>query len=128
MASKSLKIIDSKDAMLSGWGYEYGLLEKIFFDAKTSTTHLSSGVTVCKARSKIPLHYHNCETFHYILYGSGIVKDYEGNENEIRQGVTIYSGPGKEGAHTFENNDDFPLAILWVHAYPEGIRESTTWM
>ena len=119
-----------KDVSLSGWGAEYGAIEKVFFDAETPTKHSSMGITLCTSKdtSKIPMHYHNCETSHYILYGNGIMQDTNGKENIIQAGDAIYCNSGKEGAHNFINTDRFPLAILWCHAYPEGTREDTVWL
>jgi mannose-6-phosphate isomerase-like protein (cupin superfamily) len=127
MAKKGFLIKDSKDVELSGWGAEYGAIEKVFFDAQTPTDHSSSGVVICNGKIKIPLHHHNCETFHYVLYGNGIAKDAKGNKYELKPGTAFFCVAGSEGAHSFENPNDFPLAILWVHAYPKGVRESTVW-
>ena len=127
---KSFIIKELKAVELSGWGAEYGAIEKVFFDAKTRTIHSSTGITICTGgeKSKIPMHYHNCETSHYVLYGNGIMKSADGNKHHIKPGDAIYCGPGPEGAHNFENVDEFPLAILWTHAYPEGTREDTVWL
>ena len=119
-----------KKVELSGWGAEYGAIEKIFFDAHLPTVHSSSGITICTGgeKSRIPLHYHNCETAHYILYGTGIMKSADGTKHQIKAGDAIYCAAGPEGAHNFENLDEFPLAIYWTHAYPEGTREDTVWV
>jgi mannose-6-phosphate isomerase-like protein (cupin superfamily) len=127
---KSFIIKELKAVELSGWGAEYGAIEKVFFDAKTPTVHSSTGITICTGgeKSKIPMHYHNCETSHYVLYGNGVMKSADGSNHVIKPGDAIYCGSGPEGAHNFENVDEFPLAILWVHAYPKGTSEDTVWL
>lgn len=127
MQKKAFIVSDVKEEKLSGWGSEYNILEKILVDGK-NTEHLTSGITVCNGKSKAPLHYHNVETFHYVLYGTGTLTDGEENKYELRPGVIFYCASGLKGVHGIENNDDFPLAILWVHAYPSGIQEKTTWI
>ncbi|WP_455364998.1 cupin domain-containing protein, partial [[Eubacterium] cellulosolvens] len=87
-----------------------------------------SGITICNGKGSIPLHYHNCETTHYILHGNGIARDAAGKTHQLNPGAAFFCVAGPKGAHSFENNDDFPLAILWVHAYPKGTRESTVWL
>jgi len=128
--NKNFIIKELKDVELSGWGAEFGAIEKVFFDANIPTVHNSFGITICTGgeKSKIPMHYHNCETSHYVLYGHGIMRSADGNEHLIKPGDAIYCSSGPEGAHNFENIDEFPLAILWMHAYPEGIREDTVWL
>lgn len=128
MTKKGFLIKDLRDVGLSGWGAEYGAIEKVFFDAQTPTDHSSSGIVICKGKGRIPLHYHNCETFHYVLYGNGIARDADGKEHDLKPATVFFCTAGSEGAHSFENNDDFPLAVLWVHAYPKGVRESTVWL
>ena len=124
---KAFFVSDIKEQELSNWGSEYNILEKILVDNQTAD-HLVSGIIVCKGQSKAPLHYHNVETFHYVLYGSGILTDVKGNKHELKPGITFYCASSSLGAHCIENNDDFPLAILWVHAFPKGTQETTTWM
>jgi len=86
---KSFIIKELKAVELSGWGAEYGAIEKVFFDAKIPTIHSSTGITICTGgeKSKIPMHYHNCETSHYILYGNGVMKSADGNKHRIKPGV-----------------------------------------
>ena len=128
--NNNFKINELKDIPLSGWGAEFGAVEKVFFDAQTPTKHSSVGITLCtgQGKSEIPMHYHNCETSHYILYGDGIMESADGKEHVIKAGYSIYCGAGPNGAHNFKNVDKFPLAILWCHAYPEGTRENTVWV
>ena len=123
-------IYELKDAPLSGWGAEFGAVEKVFFDAQTPTKHSSMGITLCtgQGKSEIPLHYHNCETSHYILYGNGTMQNLNGEDTIIRSGDVIFCNAGKDGAHNFKNIDKFPLAILWCHTYREGTREDTIWL
>src|SRR5208337_3872659 len=104
-------IRELKSVELSGWGAEYGAIEKIFFDAALPTKHNSMGITICTggAASKIPLHYHNCETSHYILYGNGFMQSEDGTRHPIKESDSIYCAPGPAGMHSFENADGFPL-------------------
>ena len=127
MGKKAFIVSEVREQKLSDWGSEYDLLEKILVDEK-NTKHLACGIVVCPGRSKAPLHYHNVEAFHFVLYGTGTLMDGNGNKYKLRPGVLFYCASGSEGAHGIENNDVFPLAILWVYAYPRGTQEKTTWI
>jgi uncharacterized cupin superfamily protein len=60
------------------------------------------------------LHWHLIETFHYVVAGSAIVRDIEGNSYTVGTGDVIYGAPGLRGAHEWEVKD--ALQILTIKA------------
>ena len=60
------------------------------------------------------LHWHLIETFHYVLTGSAIVRDVEGNEYKVGPGDVVYGPPGVRGSHEWEVRES--LQILTIKA------------
>lgn len=94
----------------------------LIFDEQTPTVSLLVGIVELPERgSTIPLHYHSSvDEFQYIVSGSGVVWDAEGNEHPLRPGTCIYCGPGPKGAHGYKNTGASPLVILFVYPSPGG--------
>ena len=93
--------------------------------APGSTSHsLVAGVVVLDPGARIRRHFHNIEELQYVLHGNGISRDIAGREYPVGPGSVVYCGPGRDGAHEFENTTDLPLALLFV--YPQ-VAE-TTWV
>lgn len=86
-------------------------------DEQTPTLSLLVGVVELPERgSTIPLHYHpSVEEFQYIVSGSGVVWDAEGNEYPLSPGTCIYCGPEPKGAHGYKNTGNSPLVILFIY-------------
>ena len=91
-------------------------------DEQTPTASMLAGVVELPEQgSKVPMHYHSTnEELQYIVSGSGVVRDAEGNEYPLKPGTCVYCGPGPKCAHEFENTGDESLVILFVYSSPGG--------
>ena len=58
------------------------------------------------------LHWHMIETFHYIVAGSGIVRDIEGNSWEVGPGDVVFGPAGLRGAHEWEIKESLSLLTI----------------
>lgn len=99
-----------------------GTVRQMFCDAATPTDNLVSGIVqVLEPGGKIPLHHHHVEEFQFIVNGSGIARDGNGNEYSIGPGSAIYCRPGPAGAHEYENTGAQALEILFVFTSRAGV-------
>ena len=85
-------------------------------DEQTPTDSLFVGIVEVPAGgTRIPLHYHSSvEEFQYILSGTGVVWDAQGNEYPLSPGTCVYCPPQPKNAHGFKNTGTSPLLILCV--------------
>lgn len=58
------------------------------------------------------LHWHMIETFHYIVAGSAIVRDIEGNEWTVGVGDVVFGPAGLRGAHEWEVRESVSLLTI----------------
>ena len=98
-----------------------GTRRTIICDSETPTTHLVAGVVeLLEPGCIINMHYHSVEELQYIVSGSGVVRDGEGNEYPVSPGTSVYCAPGAQGAHEFQNCGQEPLVILFAFPVPGG--------
>ena len=65
------------------------------------------------------LHWHLIETFHYVLTGSAIVRDIEGNRYEVGPGDVVYGPPGVRCSHEWEVKESLQLLTVKATNDPE---------
>jgi uncharacterized cupin superfamily protein len=76
----------------------------------------------------IPMHYHReTEELQYIVSGSGVVRDNEGNEYPVEAGTAVYCGAGSQSAHEFENTENRPLIVLFIYPSLGGSSPDVSW-
>lgn len=63
------------------------------------------------------LHWHFIETFHFVISGNAIVKNFEGKSTKVTVGDVVYAPPGMEGAHEWIVKES--LQVLSVRATNE---------
>ena len=68
----------------------------------------------------IPLHYHSMMEFQFVLSGTGLALDADGDEIPIAPGGTVLSPAGPAGAHGFRNTGPLPLTLLCIYPSPGG--------
>jgi mannose-6-phosphate isomerase-like protein (cupin superfamily) len=68
----------------------------------------------------IPLHHHPVMELQYVLAGTGLALDADGDEIPIAPGGTVVSPAGPAGAHGFHNTGPLPLTLLCVYPAPGG--------
>jgi mannose-6-phosphate isomerase-like protein (cupin superfamily) len=67
------------------------------------------------------LHWHPVEAFYYVVSGSAVVRDIEGNEHPVGPGSFVYAPAGIEGAHEWVVEED--LELLDIRATNETHRK-----
>jgi len=75
---------------------------------------------------EVPLHFHPVLEFQYVLIGSGVALDADGQETPIGPGGAVLSPAGPAGAHGFKNTGSLPLTMLCVFPAPGGVPPSRT--
>lgn len=60
----------------------------------------------------LDLHYHDVEEVQYLLYGTAVVTDANGQETTVAPDYSVYCAAGERGAHGFRNNGSLPVGIL----------------
>ena len=63
------------------------------------------------------LHWHPIEVFYYVISGTGVMHDIEGNKHDLAAGSTVYAPAGIAGAHSWEVIE--PLQLIAVRATNE---------
>jgi quercetin dioxygenase-like cupin family protein len=101
---------------------------EILVDAQTPTASLLAGVNHLAPGGRIPLHFHDHEELQFILSGSGVALDANGQEHPLEPGSTVYCAAGRESAHGFANTGSEPLAILYAYPTAGGAAPSLTWV
>lgn len=69
---------------------------------------------------EIPLHSHSMMEFQYVVSGSGLALNADGEELAISPGGTVVSPAGPAGAHGFRNTGPLPLTLLCLYPSPGG--------
>jgi quercetin dioxygenase-like cupin family protein len=70
---------------------------------------------------EIPLHYHPVFELQYVLSGTGLALNADGDSFPISPGGTVLSPAGAAGAHGFRNTGALPLTLLCVYPAPGGV-------
>ena len=68
-----------------------------------------------------PLHWHPIEALYYVISGTAVVRDIEGNSYDVRAGSYIYAPAGIAGAHEWLAGDS--LELLDIRATNETDRK-----
>ena len=74
----------------------------------------------------IPLHYHSVYELQYVLSGTGLALNADGDEIPIAPGGAVLSPAGAAGAHGFRNTGPLPLTLLCVYPAPGGATPDRT--
>lgn len=104
-----------------------GTTRWVICDEETDAVNMVAGIVeVAACGDAIPSHYHLAvDELQFVVSGSGVVRDSEGNEHPVTPGTAIYCGAGSP--HEFENTGDAPLIVLFVYPSPGGMAPDVTW-
>ncbi|MFQ6075488.1 MAG: cupin domain-containing protein [Candidatus Bathyarchaeia archaeon] len=105
-----------------------GYRRKVLCDENTPADSLLSGFVVMDPGVELGLHYHEIEELQFIVYGDGTVGDIDGEEHPVGAGSFLYCPPGVNGAHSFKNTGDLPMAFIFIYPSPGGKRPSLTYV
>jgi mannose-6-phosphate isomerase-like protein (cupin superfamily) len=76
--------------------------------------------------SKTRLHFHQVDTFEFVLSGSARVLDQHGNSQDITADTGIYYPAGRESAHSWECTGNIPVTFLFIYSAPPGQTDGLT--
>ena len=72
------------------------------------------------------LHYHQVDTFEYVLSGSAKVHDQHGNSVVITADSAVYYPAGRESAHSWETLGSVPVTFLFIYSATPGQTDGLT--
>lgn len=76
--------------------------------------------------AKTSLHYHQVDTFEYVLAGTARVHDQHGNSVVITADTGVYYPAGPESAHYWETVGSVPVQFLFIYSAPPGQTDGLT--
>jgi len=97
------------------------IYQRLIGDDDRPTDRLRLGRSTHRPGTVEQLHWHPIEALYYVVSGSAIVRDVEGNEHEVRPGSLVYAPAGLAGAHEWEVRDN--LELLDIRATNETSRK-----
>lgn len=68
----------------------------------------------------IPMHLHSMMEFQFVVSGTGLALNADGEEIPISPGGTVVSPARAAGAHGFRNTGPLPLTLLCIYPSPGG--------
>ena len=114
-----LQVFNQRDVPESPGVIKGIMLRKLAGSAEHPSERISVGLATFAPGTHEHLHWHLIETFHYVLSGSAIVRDIEGNRYEVGPGDVVYGPPGVRGSHEWEVKDSLQLLTVKATNDPE---------
>ncbi len=93
----------------------------MFIDPSVPGADLYGGLNVLAPGATIPVHWHSIGELQFILSGTGLTIDRNGDASAIGPHSVIFAPAGRDGAHGFTNTGLVPLTILFVYPSPGGV-------
>ena len=103
-----------------------GTRAETVFNHQTPTNGLVVGVVALDPGAKSRLHYHQVDTFEFVLSGSARVFDQHGNSQVITADTGIYYPAGRESAHSWECAGNIPVTFIFLYSAPPGQTDGLT--
>jgi mannose-6-phosphate isomerase-like protein (cupin superfamily) len=94
-------------------------IRKLAGSAEHPSERINVGVAQFGPGTHEHLHWHLIETFHYVLAGSAIVRDIEGNDYPVGPGDVVYGPPGLRGSHEWEVKESLQILTIKATNDPE---------
>ena len=76
--------------------------------------------------SRTKLHYHQVDTFEYVLNGVARVYDQHGNFEVVTPSTGVYYPAGQASAHYWETVGSIPVEFLFIYTAPPGQTDGLT--
>lgn len=93
---------------------------------QTPTNGFVVSVVSLDPGARTRLHYHQVDTFEYVLSGSARVVDQQGNSEVITADTGVYYPAGPASAHFWETIGSLPVTFLFVYSAPPGQTDGLT--
>lgn len=94
----------------------------------TPTNSFVVSVVSLDPGARTRLHYHQVDTFEYVLAGRALVHDQHGNSQLITADTGVYYPAGRESAHFWETVGSVPVQFLFIYSAPPGEGDGLTQM
>lgn len=72
------------------------------------------------------LHYHQVDTFEFVLSGTARIHDQHGNGVVVTADTGVYYPAGRESAHYWETIGSIPVTFLFIYTAPPGQNDGLT--
>ena len=92
----------------------------------TPTGGLVVSVVSLDPGARTRLHYHQVDTYEYVLAGTARVYDQYGNSVVITADTGVYYPAGPESAHFWEAVGNVPVQFLFLYTAPPGQTDGLT--
>ncbi|MGH2461344.1 MAG: cupin domain-containing protein [Chloroflexota bacterium] len=76
--------------------------------------------------SRTRMHFHQVDTFEYVLAGSARVYDQHGNSVVITADTALYYPAGQASAHSWEALGSMAVQFLFIYSAPPGQNDGLT--
>ncbi len=93
---------------------------------QTPTNGLVVSVVSIEPGTRTRLHYHQVDTFEYVLAGSARVYDQHGNSEVITADSAVYYPAGRESAHSWECLGSVPVTFIFLYSALPGQNDGLT--
>ncbi len=103
-----------------------GTRGEIICNHETPTNSFVVSVVSLDPGSRTRLHYHQVDTFEYVLSGIARVYDQHGNSEVVTADTAVYYPAGRESAHYWETVGNIPVEFLFVYTAPPGQNDGLT--
>ena len=100
--------------------------------AETIVNHLTPtngfvvSVVALDPSARTRLHFHQVDTFEFVLSGSARVYDQYGNSEVITADTGLYYPAGRESAHSWEALGSVPVTFIFLYSAPPGQTDGLT--
>lgn len=125
MALQGLTIIPSTERKARESRFPGTRAETIVNHA-TPTNGFVVSVVALDPGSRTGLHYHQVDTFEYVLNGVARVYDQHGNSEIITPSTGVYYPAGPGSAHYWETVGNIAVEFLFIYTAPPGQNDGLT--
>lgn len=92
----------------------------------TPTNGFVVSVVALDPGSRTRLHYHQVDTFEYVLNGVARVYDQHGNSELVTPSTGVYYPAGPASAHSWETVGNIAVEFLFIYSAPPGQTDGLT--
>lgn len=93
---------------------------------QTPTNSFVVSVVSLDPGARTRLHYHQVDTFEYVLGGMARVHDQHGNSQVITADTGVYYPAGPDSAHYWEAEGSIPVHFLFIYSAAPGQSDGLT--
>jgi mannose-6-phosphate isomerase-like protein (cupin superfamily) len=92
----------------------------------TPTNSFVVSVVALDPGARTRLHFHQVDTFEFVLSGTARVHDQHGNSQVITADTALYYPAGRASAHSWETVGSVPVQFLFIYSAPPGQDDGLT--